>query len=308
MKKTLPILALALATLYGSYVYFYQPRIAMKALYRFYLIQAGLESKTLKIGDEEFHYYEGGTGRDLILVHGFGDSKASFVQTVAHFKTRYHVILPDVPGFGDSPKLPTRNHSIHSQVERLKALTDALGIRTADWVGNSMGGHISAAMAIHHPEMVRSLVVLCPAGLRVDDPVPYREALHPLRNSEDFDLYMKQVFFRKPWIPTPFEKEFIRNSQASFEWNNRIRSEIRNGDDYLLNGVLSRIRCPTLILWGKADDIVRVVHAPEWNRLIPGSKLMIEDDSGHSPQYENPKRTAGHIESFLSSVSPKSSG
>jgi pimeloyl-ACP methyl ester carboxylesterase len=298
LKKILLLIAFTASLSLGS-IYFFKPGIAIQGLYRIYLLQAKLDAKTLQVGETRFHYYEGGTGRDLILIHGFGDSKVSFVQMVSKLKGHYHVILPDVPGFGESEKVPGQNHSIGKQMERIYQFTEALGIKKAAWAGNSMGGHIAAAMAIHHPEKVQKLMVLSPAGLLVDDPIPYREVDHPLRNDEDFELYMKQVFFIKPWIPNPFQKEFSRNSQLSFDWNNGIRKNIREGADYLLNDQIAQIKCPTLIIWGKADGVVRVAHAPIWNEKIQGSKLIIIDDLGHSPQYENPAKTADLIESFL---------
>ena len=152
------------------------PGLALKPLYGWYQFRSGLSLKQLDTeSGERFSYYEGGSGPPVFLIHGFGDSKASFVQMVKGWAPHHRLILPDVPGFGDTPMDPKLDYSIENQAKRMIRLARALGIENADWVGNSMGGHIAAVIALDAPRLVRKLVVLSPAGLLVDDPVPYRE-------------------------------------------------------------------------------------------------------------------------------------
>ncbi len=282
-------------------VYLRSPSLALKPLYQFYLMRSGLKKVTRLVQGQTVSYYEGGAGPDLMLLHGFGDSKDSFVQAAQWLVPHYHVILPDMGGFGESAERPELNYSIRSQVERMKALVDALGITQADWVGNSMGGHISAAFTLRYPGWVKKLVVLSPAGLRVDNPTPYEPVTKPMETEEDFDRYMRQVFYKTPWIPSPFKKDFISKSRARFDWYNRIRKDIRAGDDYILNDRIAEIHSPTLIVWGKHDDIVHPVHAPVWRAKIKNSTLMELEDAGHSPQYEMPEKTANWVLEFLRS-------
>jgi pimeloyl-ACP methyl ester carboxylesterase len=285
--------------LLSAWIYEYEPELALKPLYRFYLWQADLREKQVTVGDSVYSYYEGGRGPDVVLLHGFGDSKESFVQMVRYWDDHFHVILPDIAGFGESAQKAELNYSIRSQVERLKTLLDALQIKKAVLVGNSMGGHLAAAFALQHPESVQKLVLMSPAGLLVDDPIPYREQPHPLRNEADFDSYMHQVFYEIPWVPDPFKKEFIERSKDRFNWYNRIRKDIREGEDYLLNDRLSQVEAPTLILWGNQDEIIHVIHAREWNKKIPRSTLKTLDHAGHSLQYEMPESTAKWILDFI---------
>ena len=278
----------------------FNPGLALKPLYGWYQFRSGLSLRHLTTAaGESFSFYEGGSGPPVILIHGFGDSKASFVQMVKGWSPHHRLILPDVPGFGETAMDPKLDYSIESQANRMIRLAGALGIENADWVGNSMGGHIAAVVALDAPKLVRKLVVLSPAGLLVDDPIPYREVEHPLRDDADFEAYMSQVFFKKPWIPGPFQQEFIRKSQERFTWQNRIRSDIRSGGGYLLNDRLSQIHAPTLIVWGRHDGVIRVTHAPVWKEKIRSAILEVLEDAGHSPQYEMPERASSLVLGFL---------
>ena len=288
-------------------VYVFAPSLALKAIYEGYQLRSGVSERSATLPDgETVSYFEGGVrgAPVLVLVHGFGDSRNSFVQSARWMSDGHHLILPEMRGFGDSPRDPSRKHSIRAQVERLDAFLSAPGVlpdpsRPVVLVGNSMGGHVSAAYALAHPERVRALVLLSPAGLRVDDPVPYHDVERAIESEADFDAYMDKLFFKKPWIPAPFRADFIAKSKEGFAWLQRIRGEIRGGEDYVLNDRIRAIRAPTLIVWGEHDGIVRPVHAALWNRDIPGSRLIRLEDAGHSPQYEMPERTARLILEFL---------
>ena len=243
----------------------------------------------------------------MVMLHGFGDSKNSFVQSARWLAPEYRLILPEMRGFGDTPREESRSHSIRSQVERLDAFLSAPGVlenagSPVILVGNSMGGHISAAYALAHPGRVRALVLISPAGLRVDDPIPYRDLARAIETNADFDAYMGLLFHRTPWIPGPFRADFLAKAKADFPWLQRLRGEIRGGEDYILNDRIAAIHAPVLILWGEHDGVVHVAHAPVWNASIQGSRLIRIPDAGHSPQYEMPERTADWILEFVRSL------
>ena len=292
-KKTLLWLGLglpALAAITAAVIYFVFPMVALQGLYGLYLSRAELSEAIAEIDGYTVPYYTGGSGPTVLLIHGFGDSKISFVQAATGLTDRYQLVLPDVPGFGQTAHAPERDYGIAGQSRVMKQLLDELQIERAYIVGNSMGGHIAASFAIRYPERVIGLVLLNPAGLLVDDPIPYKPAEHPLRDDADFDAYLNKAFVERPWVPGPFRARFIAQSQENFEWLNRIRADIRDGDDYILNQRIGRINVPTLIVWGDSDGIIDVVHAPVWQAGIPGAELLILEDCGHAPHYERPEQ------------------
>lgn len=299
-RRRFGVLVLALALLSSSLLVLERTlpaRWVLPLLYQFYNWQAGVHDTQIPIATtgEALSAFEGGPDDSphppVLLLHGFGDSKVSFVQAARYLTPAFHVLLPEFPGFGDQPHLPGRSHSIRAQVERLHALVTTRNWAKVYLVGNSMGGHIAAAFTLRYPEKVAGLIAISSAGLLVDDPIPYRPSEKPIATEADFDAYMDLLFFKKPWIPHAFKVDFIQKAAQRFEGLQAIRKEIREGEDYLLNERLSNITAPTLILWGRVDGVVRVAHAPVWKEKIPHAELKIFEDAGHSLQYEYPERT-----------------
>ena len=132
----------------GVMLYYFFRQSLRTLLYKSHEWRAGVKAHFLSVGGYEIPYYEGGEGDPLILIHGFGDSKISFVQTAKWLTPHYRVILPEVPGFGTTKCDPRRDYSIHGQVQTLHKFFSTLGLRRFHLGGNSMGGHISAAYAL----------------------------------------------------------------------------------------------------------------------------------------------------------------
>ena len=290
---------IAVFVLLSALLYWQFPQVILGAIYKSYEWQAGVEAKEIPVDGYSIPYYEGGSGEVLVLIHGFGDSKTSFLQAARWFTPKYRVILPEMPGFGDTARVAGRDHGIRSQVETLHGFFGKLGLRRFHLGGNSMGGHISVAYALAYPEQVNRLILISASGLKVNDNIPFSPAEKPIQTREDFDRYMDEVFVKKPWIPEPFKKHFIAKSAQDFEWMNEVRAQIRADPDYILNDRVVGISQKTLIVWGKQDKIVEIASGEAYHRWIPGSQLEIYDSGGHSPQYEYPQRTAETILDFL---------
>lgn len=290
---------LLVATLGGIILWF--PGILFEAIQRQYEIRAGVIEQSVVVNGYTVPYYSGGKNQTLVLIHGFGDSKISFVQMAEHLTAQYYVVMPEVPGFGETAKDPARTYSIDNQVETLHQAFRAMGLDKFILGGNSMGGHIAAAYALKYPEDVTHLILIDAAGLKVSDGEPYADSTEPIRNEADFDAYMQKLFVTPPPIPGPFKKDFIRKAAENFDWQNKIRADIRGGRDYILNERIGQIRIPTLILWGDKDQLVEVAVGDAYNKGINGSRMIVFSNCGHSPQYERPKETADAILKFLSS-------
>jgi abhydrolase domain-containing protein 6 len=302
-KKGLAGLAVVVLVLAGSLgvIYSFFPGVLLAVLYKQYETKAGVSAASVDVEGYTVPYYKGGKNEAIVLIHGFGDSKVSFVQMVEYLTPKFYVVLPEVPGFGDTSKDPNRKYSIRSQVETLHGAFKKIGLTRFILGGNSMGGHIAAAYALRYPEDVSHLILIDASGLKVDDDIPFRNSESRIESEADFDAYMQQVFVQPPVIPGPFKREFIREAAANFDWQNKIRTDIREGEDYDLKDRLKDIRVPTLILWGDKDVIVKLDVGSAYNKGINGSILQVFSNCGHSPQYERPKETADAILAFLNS-------
>src|SRR5919204_4349827 len=99
-----------------------------------------LEFKRTKTKKGTISYIEAGRGEPILLLHGLGGTKASFLPTVAALAPHYRLIAPDHLGFGESDKPLGAPYDAQFFANAAKALLDELDIDTAHVVGNSMGG------------------------------------------------------------------------------------------------------------------------------------------------------------------------
>lgn len=286
----------------AAFAYFFFPGVLVDVARAQYERRAGITKKKVAVDNYIVPYYDGGAGEPLVLIHGFGDSMISFVQTAEWLTPKFRVILPEVPGFGDTVQDTGRSYGIRAQVETIHAMLKSLGIQKYHVGGNSMGGHIAAAYALTYPNEVLSLILINAAGVTVDESEPYKDALEPVRTEADFDAYLDKLFVRKPPIPGPVKSYLVERTARDFEWHNRIRGEIRSGDDYNLNHRVSAITAPTLIIWGDKDQLISLDVGKAYHGAIAGSRLVVFAECGHSPQYERPKETAEAVLAFLSTL------
>lgn len=288
-------------------IYFFFPQALLGLVRWRYVSASGVKEKSVVIDGYNAPYYDGGKGDPVVLIHGFGDNKISFVQAAQWLTPRYRVILPEVPGFGETEQASKRSYSIRAQVEFFHKFFKKLGLQRFVLGGNSMGGHIAAAYALRYPKQVKKLILLNAAGMKTKDmKVPYKPMTKPVANREDFLAYMKKLFYKIPHIPGPYEAYMIKKMGKSFKWLNRLRWDIRNGKDYLLNERAKDIKVPTLILWGDSDRIVPLSVGSAYRKALTTDTWVLMKRCGHIPQYERPQETAEIILNFLQQNTPTS--
>ncbi|HRK33953.1 MAG TPA: alpha/beta hydrolase [Candidatus Hydrogenedentes bacterium] len=300
-KFVVGILLLLAALAIPAYVVFtFFPQVILDIVRAQYAREAAVTEKSAVVDGYTIPYYEGGSGETLVLIHGFGDSMISFVQSARWLTPKYRVIMPEVPGFGETQRDPALDYGPRAQAERLHTFFHQIGLKNFHLGGNSMGGHISAAYALLYPEDVESLLLIDAAGITISDSEPYQDAEKPVATIEDFDAYMDKLFVKKPHIPGAFKRYFVQQGQGNFEWQNRIRADIRKSPDAILNGRIGNVKVPTLVLWGDKDQLISLAVGEAYHKAIPGSEFVVFKDCGHSPQYERPQETAEAIVAFLS--------
>ena len=152
-----------------AFVFFVYPGTVLDVVAKSARDTAGLERKTITIGDHDVVYLDGSSGPPVVLLHGFGSDKDLWNAVAARLTPSYRVIVPDLPGFGESTKLESANYDVKSQARRLHEFLSKLGIEQTHIGGNSIGGMISVAYAAMYPEGVNSLMIelhLAPVQMR----------------------------------------------------------------------------------------------------------------------------------------------
>ncbi len=247
-------------------------------------------------------YLDGGHGEPLILLHGFGADKDSFTRVAKHLTEHYHVIIPDLLGFGESSHPLNVDYSSRAQAERVRALAQALDITSVHLGGNSMGGQIALSYAAAHPAEVQSLWLLDPAGIwsapqselaKVLD----RDHRNPLivRNEDDYVHAMEYAMSKPPYIPKPILHVMAQTSIKNVALSERIFLQISNDS---IESKIKGLKTPTLIIWGDQDRVIHVLTAEVLYNLLPKSKVNIMKGIGHMPMLENPEECANDYEFF----------
>jgi pimeloyl-ACP methyl ester carboxylesterase len=241
----------------------------------------GVRSAHVQAGAYRLHYLEAGSGRPLVLVHGLGSNAAlEWGRLIARLSRRFHVLAPDLPGFGESDRPAAADYSIPMQVGAVRAFMQAKGLGRARVVGISMGGWIGARLAGEHPEMVERLVLVAAAGMRPDGPRVPAEVLLP-RDEEGVRRLVAAVRHRAP-VPPGFVARDILARRLAEEWIiRRALESMRDGGDWL-NGTLGRADMPVLVVWGKQDALIPVAYAAPLQAEFPRAALEVLDGGcGH---------------------------
>src|SRR5581483_5045052 len=103
----------------------------------------GLRLRTIRTARGRIAISEAGTGPAVVMIHGLGATKVSFLPTLAALAPHFRAIAVDLPGFGDSDKPILAPYNAPYFAGTMTALRDALELDRANFIGNSMGGRIA---------------------------------------------------------------------------------------------------------------------------------------------------------------------
>ncbi len=241
----------------------------------------------------------------VVFLHGFGTSKEAMTMPMSWVKATRRVWAPDLPGFGDHDLCHGEAFGPEQYVQWIDGFRESIGADRVDIVGTSMGGAFAAAYAAEHPDRVRRLVLLAPAG--VDPPVRndfMRSAdrgENPLdiADGDDFDRVVRTVFLRPPSIPAPFRQAMIDRAVGRRPDWLAIVDRIR---PFLVDGVrplLPAIDAPTLVIFGAKDAVTDPSMLPVFARGIARVKPVLIPDGGHVIFADSPREVAREMRSFL---------
>lgn len=250
----------------------------------------------------------------LVFVHGLSGSWPNWLEQLPVFAATHRVIALDLPGFGHSP-MPRGEISIAGYAQLLEKLLDRLGVDAAALIGNSMGGFISAELAIAFPQRVERLVLVSPAGLSTHN---HRGAVAlPLVRTLERSLLAGTA-----WLASKSDavtrRARLRDATLSIvvrhpaKLDSALAAEQLRGAGtagfvqalaavlgYAIRERLPQIACPTLIVWGDRDLLIPVRDADDFAELIPGSRKVVFGDTGHVAMLERPKAFNALLAEFL---------
>jgi pimeloyl-ACP methyl ester carboxylesterase len=262
-----------------------------------------------------------GSGPALLLLHGIGDSSASWVPLMRPLADRFTVIAPDLLGHGESDK-PRADYSVAAFANGMRDLLDVLGIDRATVVGHSLGGGVAAQLTYQHPTRVERLALVGSGGVaREVNPflrlasTPLADAFLPLlrfppaklaavagievlrrtgadlgRDAEE----LSRVLDALPEVAT--RGAFSRTLRSVVDWRGQVVTMLDRS--YLAEAM------PVLLVWGGHDGVIPVHHGLIAHENMPGSRLEVFADAGHFPHHTDPDRFVELLCDFIASTEP----
>jgi pimeloyl-ACP methyl ester carboxylesterase len=272
-----------------------------------------LRFRTISTRSGRISISEAGSGPPVLMIHGLGATKVSFLPTLAALAPNGHrAIAVDLPGFGDSAKPILASYDAPFFARSMTSLLDALELDRVDVIGNSMGGRVALELGLRAPERVRRLVLLAPAlaWLRGRPFAPYLRLVAPqLGLIQPAPRWIVEHIVRyvipgsdTEWTAAGID-EFLRSyltprGRAAFYAAARnIYLDTPHGRNGFWTR-LPRLERESLFVWGRKDPLVPISFERYVREALPNSQNL-ELQCGHVPQLERPKETHEAILRFL---------
>jgi 4,5:9,10-diseco-3-hydroxy-5,9,17-trioxoandrosta-1(10),2-diene-4-oate hydrolase len=269
-------------------------------------------SRRIATRNYQLHYHEAGEGPVLVMLHGSGpgvSAWSNFRGNLPTFARHFRTILLDMPGFGRSELPPLDRLYPEIAAEATREFLDALGIEKASLLGNSMGGYAVAEFALAYPQRVDRLVLMGPAGLAVSTFNPtHSEGSHRLADFLADPSRASMV----SWVETMVSDiacvddelidERTRNALAPGVIDNTLSIFATFGQFPAERPPWTRasqITAPTLITWGRDDNMLRVEGAFLSFAQMPDVELHLFGRCGHWAQVERKPEFERLVVEFL---------
>ena len=237
--------------------------------------------KSTAVYGQSIHYIEAGQGAAVILLHGLGATKEAWGANFAALASKYHVYALDQLGFGHSDK-PLIDYKIATWADFLRGFMQSQNIPKATVVGNSLGGWIATEFAVQHPEMVDKLVLVDAAGLAGDIP---SIDLNP-STIAGWRTLLELIFYDKKMVTDEDAMQLFTDRMHKNDGYTIERTVAGFARPQFEDDKLKSIHVPTLVVWGRNDELISVDSAEKFGRGIPGAKVVVVEQCGHVPQIE----------------------
>jgi pimeloyl-ACP methyl ester carboxylesterase len=252
-----------------------------------------MELKTISTTHVPVRYYEGGSGRPLVFLHGAGgvDLDLGFLDALSQ---RFHVYAPLVPGYGDSEECGDLRDMLDFALHTWDVV-ERLGLKDPVLAGFSMGGMIASEMAAIAPNDVSRLALIAPAGLWLDEyPIPDIFAMLPYELPGylfyDAEAGAKIMSAGGDMSDPKFLQAFLVQNARQLGAAGKILFPIPERG---LASRLYRIKAKTLLIWGEGDKLIPPVYAQAFQRGIAGAEVVVIPQAGHLAPFEKPAEVIG---------------
>lgn len=265
---------------------------------------SGFDELWIETDGRRMHWLAGGSGPPLILLHGDYGSWTHWIRNLLSLGKHYRLLVPDLPGYGDSATLDgefSEQRLASSVGGALRQLVPDASYRLA---GFSFGGIVAGHLAAQEGDRVSHLVVCGPGGLGAPQATSMPTLERTTRNhSRSEAVAIQQRNLAKLMISDPNRSDELA---ARIHLQNIERTRVRAWDipqTTTLLQVMPRITAQVAAIWGGNDRYSNAETATESERLMrrfhPDLKFQVIADVGHWLPYEDPLRFERHLLNML---------
>lgn len=269
---------------------------------------AGLKAKKIDIDDGQVSYLVGGKGPVLVLLHGFGANKDNWNRIARYLTKDFTLIIPDIPGFGESVKSQSLNYQLQDQLTRLHQFFDCLELKKFSLLGNSYGGYLAANYGSRFAKKINRLILLNPLGVESAESSLVFEnivlggnnILLPT-NKDEVNNLLNKCFVQRPYIPDFVISTMAVDVARTQKLNHKLFYQVHHISqskitfDQPIEQSLKSYTKPVDIYWGEDDKILHPSGAQLLAQAIPNAHSNMLKKTGHLPMLESPKLIAEKI-------------
>lgn len=320
------VMTIASAALVTGAVIAHDPWLLVRAQFERQRMAAGLGQANAQVAGYRWAYAycdDAPPGSPiLVLLHGFTGSKENWYPLARCLRGKYRLLIPDLPGWGESERKPGADYGYLAQAAHVDAfIRQVVGGRYGTThggevvlIGHSMGGGIAAVAAAHYPHEIARVGLIDAAGVRFKDNQFGREVLagrNPFEVSDRASLkrYIDTVFFRaqaKPWIPWPVSSGLIARRRADAAFEHLVLDRIGRGPESFAPGDSAKqIDQPALLLWGNKDVVIDPSAMDLYATQIPQAAKVLLDDCGHMSMVECSGAVAQAVDELIMQGKPR---
>lgn len=244
-----------------------------------------------RISEQNIYYQKTGSGKDLLMIHGWGTDVSTFWPVVDFLKDNFTLWLIDLPGFGKSD-LPQKTFTISDFAKIIAEFIKINKIKKPAVFGHSYGGKVTIKLAKDYPFLIDKLILEGASGIK-----PFKNMLQVLI----FPLVKLAGLFL-PDIGNYRERiriKLYKKLESDYKDAGKMKDIFLNTLKEDLTEDLKKISADTLLIWGERDRAVPLKYGRKMYRLIKNSRLVVLEDRGHFPHIKDPQRVAYYVKDFI---------
>ncbi|XP_030633560.1 monoacylglycerol lipase ABHD6 [Chanos chanos] len=261
------------------------------------------------------HRGKPGSKPSILMLHGFSANKDMWLAMVKFLPKNVHLLCVDMPGHEGTTRTSAVDYSIEGQVKRIHQFVEAVQLNKKPFhiIGTSMGGCVAGVYAARYPEDLCSVTLVCPAGLEYPKESKFVQRLRVLEKdndvmgiplipstTEEMEEMLKLCSFVRFKIPQQILQGLIDVRLPHNDFYRELFMEIVGEKSrHALQESMHLISRPLQVIWGKQDQVLDVSGASVLAKAIPGCRVDILDNCGHSVIMERPRKSAQLVMDFI---------